>query len=189
MSDVTYLFVKRQCRHCSELLLWIRRAKDSGAFTCPNLRVVVVDDLACGGVARRIRRVPSLVAKGMREPAYGLSNIKRHLGGEDPPRRQEPTQRRRSDAYRAPIPKAGPPPPPTTPYGDGRGLPVGLDDSRCKSVPFHQFPRPQRSVQLPTDETSTNTSIRERKVASLEDDLETLIAARNRLGSRGISRV
>jgi hypothetical protein len=153
---------------------------------------MVVDDLGCRGLARRIGRVPSLVCKGMREPLCGLERIKRHLlRAEVARRRSSPQQQpqcgasartRRSCGVsalrRAPAPMA-----------QGR-LPVGLDDAGgvLGGAAFSEFPRPQASVQMP--ETCTSSSaMRERKVASLESDLETLIAARNNLCRRGITRV
>lgn len=188
MSTPQYLFVSRDCKHSGRLLVWIRRAKSRGALAAgARLRVVVVDDLGCRGLARRIGRVPSLVCKGMREPLCGLERIQRHLLKAEVARRRsvacgESARTRRSCGVSAlrrdPAPMA-----------QGR-LPVGLDDAggSLGGAAFSEFPRPQASVPMEESCTS-NAAMRERKVASLESDLETLIAARNNLCRRGITRV
>lgn len=77
MSDV-FLFVRKSCASSLSLLLWLKRAK------CRNiklryvstLRIIDVSTLSCGGVARRLRSVPSLVIKGHDQPVYGVQTIK-----------------------------------------------------------------------------------------------------------------
>lgn len=181
-----YLFVSNKCPHCKELVLWIRRAKNSGALVQGELRVIAIDSLACRGVARRIGKVPSLVKAGVAHPIFGTKEIQRVLSGRGasaPPRPNCPgslspgprgrgasaRRSRGTGMARAPVPKAG-----------GISGPIG-------GVVYHQMPRPERSVRLPS-EMCTSSSMREHKVASLEQDLESLVAARNTLGVGGIIR-